>query len=590
MQIKQKEWEDTLSEEIKTNKLKIKNIKYIGEQNTRCITVSNSDGLYVTDNKIITHNSPSTLLCQFLCSYSLKKSSELLLEPFFNILSAAPFYERIHSREKMVQANEEYNHMEHIDKIFYTTASPTSELSFAGGSNIKLGSNPQSLIGATICSIVFSELGWFFKAGKSSEYVMELYTKGKSRIDSRLHGSYFGRTIVDSSPSSTDNAIDHYIVFDAPRSEKSYIVKGAIWEYAPENYSFDRTFKVYIGGAGIPPRIIDSTNADLLNDERYKSKIIEVPESERTFFKEDIVEALKDRAGIPAGNSNMLITNYDNLEMMFKYNLKNIYECIHAPSELSPSRLIFNQVKDTFFRSKANKYEFYYKPNIPRCIAVDQSYSTDMTGISMCHVERFMDTGELIYVVDFTIAIAPTKDSHINLDAIRCFIEELRDLGNLRIEAVGFDSFQSEPAMQHLDRSGFKVKKVSADKSMDPYMNMISLMNSGRIAVGKNIFLKNNLKSLSIINKKSKMKVDHDTSREVVTVAKDHSWANSPLGMYSKDISDSMVDAIELCRTEFPIAEEQWWGPIKEEDLTPVVERSKAEANLKRFLNNFNLK
>ena len=585
-----------------------------------CIETDGEDHLFLCNDYIVTHNSyltvlinlyfavrltymrdpwklyglnPSSLIVQFLCSYSLKKSSELLLEPFRNILESASgstgIFEKIHTREKMIQLNEEIKQTGHIDKIYYTTASPTSELEFAGGPSIKLVSNPQGLLGVSAIGISYSELAFFTQAGKSPEYIMELYNKGKQRVDSRFHQAYNSFTILDSSPNSLDNAIDHYINYDAPKDSSNMIVRGAMWETRKELYDFSHTFKVYVGGAGSAPKIL-SDNDPLLFDDRYTNKIIDVPESERQFFVDDIVNAIKDRAGIPSGSAGSLISNYDKLEQMFKYNLKNIYECIHAPSELSPSRLIFNQVKDTFFRNKANKYEFYYKPNIPRCIAVDQSYSTDMTGISMCHVERFMDTGELIYVVDFTIAIAPTKDSHINLDAIRCFIEELRDIGNLRIEAVGFDSFQSEPAMQHLDRAGFKVKKVSADKSMDPYMNMISLMNSGRIAVGKNIFLKNNLKSLSIINKKSKMKVDHDTSREVVTVAKDHSWSNSPLGMYSKDISDSMVDAIELCRTEFPIAEEQWWGPIKEEDLTPVIEKSKAEANLRKFMSNFNLK
>lgn len=423
----------------------------------------------------------------------------------------------------------------------------------------------------------------------SPDYIMELYNKGKSRVDSRFHGAYESKVLLDSSPNDLSNPIDQYIWNEAAKNPKTYRVVGSMWKWMPENYNFDKTFKVYVGSAGSPPRILDN-NDPIIFDEKYSSKIIDVPESERTFFKEDIVESLKDRAGVPSGSSNTFISDYSKLEQMFQYNLKNIYECINAPAELSPGRLIFNQIKDTFFKSKANRYEFYYKPNIPRCIAVDQSYSTDMTGISMCHVERFMDTGELIYVVDFTIAIAPTKDSHINLEAIRCFIEELRDVGNMRIQAVGFDSFQSEPSIQHLKREGFEVKKVSADKSMDPYLNMVSLMNSGRIAVGKNIFLKNNLKSLSVVNKKTKMKIDHDTSREVVTTSKDHSWSTSPLGMYSKDISDSMVDAIELCRQEFPIAEEQWWGPIKEEDLTPVIERTNAEKNLKKFMNNMGLK
>lgn len=114
--------------------------------------------------------SPASILCQFLCSYSLKKSSELLLEPFNAMLEASPFFERVHSREKMVKANEEYNHMEHIDRIYYTTASPTSELAFAGGSNIKLVSNPQGLLGASVVSAVLSEIAFFIDAGKALYY------------------------------------------------------------------------------------------------------------------------------------------------------------------------------------------------------------------------------------------------------------------------------------------------------------------------------------------------------------------------------------------------------------------------------------
>lgn len=124
--------------------------------------------------------SPSSLLTQFLCSYSLKKSSELLLEPFNAILESSPFFEKIHARDKMVQANEEYKRMEHIDKIFYTTAAPTSELSFAGGCNIKLTSNPNGLLGCSIVSIVLSELSFFSDAGKALDLNTPILLKDRS--------------------------------------------------------------------------------------------------------------------------------------------------------------------------------------------------------------------------------------------------------------------------------------------------------------------------------------------------------------------------------------------------------------------------
>lgn len=538
---------------------------------------------------------PASMICAFLISYSLKKSSELLLEPFLAMLESSNFFEKVRTREKMALAEEDYKHMETIDRIFYTTASPTSELSFTGGSNIKLTSSPAGLLGTSPYLCSFSEISFFYLAGKTSEYVMELVNKGKSRVDSRYHNCYGSGIIIDSSPDSLNNAIDHYIWYDAPKDPRNYIVNGSMWKWSPENYDLTQTFKVYIGGQGNPPRILEEDDPLLENSEN-NPKIIEVPESERQFFKDDIVEALKDRAGIPSGSANSLIYDYGKIEAIFNNGLRNMYEDIHAPAEMNPDGLIWNQIKDTFFKYRAGEYEFYYKPRIPRCVAVDQSYATDMMGISMGHVERYLDTGELIYVVDFTIAISPQKDSKSNLEAIRSFIRDLKYKGHLNIAAVGFDSFESQTTIQNLEREGFNVKKVSTDKSMDPYLNMLALINSGRIAVGRNIFLKNNLKSLNVVGgstgkgRTKKLKIDHDDSREVIKVSGDHKWETSPLGMYSKDISDSMVDMIELCRSEFPIAEEQWWGPIKQEDFSSGKEREIAEKKLNSFLSKMGIR
>lgn len=545
--------------------------------------------------------SPASILCQFLCSYSLKKSSELLLEPFNAMLEASPFFERVHSREKMVKANEEYNHMEHIDKIYYTTASPTSELAFAGGSNIKLVSNPQGLLGASVVSAVLSEISFYVDAGKSYDYVMRMWNDCIGRVNSRMKGNYFGRVILDSSPNDLNNPIDRYVCYDAPRDPSAYIVKGAMWEWNPEEYDFSETFKIYLGGQGNPPRILEE--GDALLESENNPKIIEIPMWRKNdsvpmirYFKDDLVKSIKDMAGVPSGSANSLIYDYDKIEAIFNNGLRNMYEDIHVPAEMNPDGLIWNQIKDTFFKYRAGEYEFYYKPRIPRCVAVDQSYATDMMGISMGHVERYLDTGELIYVVDFTIAISPQKDSKSNLEAIRSFIRDLKYKGHLNIAAIGFDSFESQTTIQNLEREGFNVKKVSTDKSMDPYLNMLALINSGRIAVGRNIFLKNNLKSLNVVGgstgkgRTKKLKIDHDDSREVIKVSGDHKWETSPLGMYSKDISDSMVDMIELCRSEFPIAEEQWWGPIKQEDFSSGKEREVAEKKLNSFLSKMGIR
>lgn len=110
---------------------------------------------------------PATNLVQLLISYSLKKSSELLLEPYLQILAASPFFEKVHTKEGMVKAQAEFAENEEVTKIYYTTASPTSALEFSGNLKIKLASSVQGLLGLSVISAVLSELAFFIDAGKA---------------------------------------------------------------------------------------------------------------------------------------------------------------------------------------------------------------------------------------------------------------------------------------------------------------------------------------------------------------------------------------------------------------------------------------
>lgn len=555
-----------------------------------CIETDDSERLFLTDNYIVTHNSylstlitlyistcvslmrspwkyfglnPATQLCQLLCSYSIKKSSELLLEPYFSMLENSPFFEKVRSREGMVKKNEEFIHLDKIDKLYYTTASPSSDITFSSGVNIKCVSSLQSTLGLSVLSACLSELAFFDLAGKSSDYIMQFYNDVKSRINTRMKGNYWGKSILDSSPNDLNNAIDDYIINKAPNDPSNYIVKGSMWEWEPEDFDMSQTFKVYSGGRGNPPRILED-NDILLKDpnESNKEKIIDIPLSLKQYFVDDLVKSLKDRAGIPSGSADNLIYDYSLLEKgMFNNSLKNIYSNIYADSKLSPNGLIWNKVSDVFFKNKAGQYEFYYKPYIPRCIGVDLSINHDLSAISCSHVEKYGDTGDNIYVIDFTIVICP-EDSNgkVNIEAVKCFIEDLKEKGHMLIEAVSFDSFQSETSIQSLDRFNIPVEKISVDRSMDPYLHFISLINSKRVVCGRNIFLKNNLKSLHIIHPKKKggkPKVDHDNSHKQV-VNGDSNWDTSQLGCFGKDCSDAVCQSIELNKNHFSVASDTW--------------------------------
>ena len=416
----------------------------------------------------------------------------------------------------------------------------------------------------------------------SSEWIMNFYNSGKARIKSRLHGDYYGRSILDSSPNDRDNAIDAYILKDARKDKTNYIVEGSMWKWDPERYGKEQTFKVFIGATGQPPKILNPGDPLLVDASISPDKIIDVPVSLRQDFENDVIKSLKDCAGIPSGSVHSLITDYSKIERMFTTGLRNVYTGVSAPAEVSPVDLIWNQVVDKFFIKKGYRYEFYYKPFLPRVVAVDQSYSTDVTCISMGHIERYKETGDNIFVIDFTIPIIPAKNSKVNLEAIRVFIEDLRRKGNIVLEAVGFDQFQSEVTMQNLRRDEFLVERISSDKTMDPYMNMSALMSAGRIVVGKNIFLKNNLKSLEFTRSKrgGKSKIDHDSSKAGITFSADESWETSPMGLYAKDVSDAVVGVIELCRKHFKTSEEVWWDSPEEMEANSIQSREAAKSKV----------
>ena len=309
----------------------------------------------------------------------------------------------------------------------------------------------------------------------------------------------------------------------------------------------------------------------------------------KQFFIDDLPKALKDRAGIPSGASDNIITDYKIIEDMFDNNLRNIYTGINAPSNLSPQHLIWDKIKDIFFKKKANDYEYYYLPKIPRVISVDQSYATDITSISMAHIERLGDTGDNMYVVDFTIAIVPTTEG-VNLEAIRCFIEDLKYTGHININCISFDQFQSETTIQNLKRSGFDVEKLSVDSSTGPYLDMLSLMNRGQIKVGKNIFLKNNLKCLHMTSTKSgKAKIDHDASRAQV-ISGDDSWDKSFIGYFGKDVSDSVAASIALCSSKFTVPQVNWGGGPLETKPNDSSDRLSAKVKTMAMLESFGLK
>ena len=492
--------------------------------------------------------SPATIIAIALISFSMDKASETLLEPMMEILDATDKFEQCKTVDSFRKKEKEYG----IHKFVWTTASPTSVLMFNNGIRYKLLSDPAKLLGVTFISSIMSELSFFKEKGFSDDYVWRILQKSKGRITSRFDDNkdtYLARTILDSSPNDMDTKLDTYIWQEAPKDKSNFIVKGSMWEWQSHKFTKPDAFKIHLGNAASPPR--------LLNPSEYSSydptEILSVPDNDSGEYlalaEQDIIEFLKDIAGIPAGTPDKLIHDKGIIEKMFTTRLRNRLTCAFANYTDEPRGLLWNDIKNEFFIAlKDNHYQFYRYPAAPRYIAIDQSISGDTTGFTMLHVENEMGTGRPIYVVDFTLPIVPKK-SRINLDAIKHLIKDLRDKGRIPIRMVGFDHFESEGTFQFLERENIPAEKLTVDGTMGPYITLINLMNQGQVKAGKNIFLKNNFHSLYI--KKSERtgykKVDH-YSGKISDAYGNTDWNMSDLGKNAKDVSDTLAAAVFLAQ------------------------------------------
>lgn len=482
---------------------KIKSIKYIGKEECQCIKVSAKDEMYVTDEKILTHN--------------------------------------------------------------------------------------------TIIYCAMSEIAWWRQAGWTNEQIKRFFDKACQRVDSRMNGNYLGRYVIDSSPFSMESPIDKWIWETAIADPKWYCVLGSKWDYFknefPEFYdkngneihNWDVAFQVYKGGKSEPPKTLQGEEEAALYDPldliwcpKHDIKTSGITNLESVALQ-NTTEFLRDWAGIPAGSADRIFAEGRLVEAIFDNGLRNIYTAIVADADDEPEHLIWNQIKDQFFINFNNTYLFYREPNVKRVIAIDQSISGDATAITMSHWEyvrdKEKDETKNVVVVDFNIVIIP-KGKKINLDAIRYFLLDLIDMGNINIGMVNFDSFQSETTKQALRRRNIPVDYISADKKNEPYQSLIDYITHERFFAGKNIFLKNNLRSIHWTKRDSgSTKVDHFNGK-IVNESDDTNWDTSQLGVNAKDVADTCAECLTmLLKNDIEFAPTTEWVNTKDLEKGSVKQR-----------------
>lgn len=586
----------------------IKSITYSGKKQCKCISLNDPNGLFYSGD-LITHNSTFTMMsllyvaCLYalmrdpwkffskakttifaitLCAVTITKAKEIYEEPIRQLIESADFWKQCRTHSEMM---EEEKHLQECDEVEYIPWKNGNQVSvFNTGNNLqwKVISSANSLLGVNILFGCMTEITFFLEAGKgwTEQKIFNFFSKLKERISNRFQNAYLARMILDSSPSTLEDPIQNYMTYDAPKLEESFIWKGARWELYPEEFpdycdienkgtleqkvvkvrnNYDVAFQLYKGGNGKPPVACENpAEASQYNP----ADLIWCPKKQYTkngtanFLqkaKDNPIEFMKDWAGLPAGTPDRLFYRDDWIEECFNNGLKNQYGAIVALANEEPEHLIWNQIWPRFFQKLINKYKFYYEPDLPRTVSVDLSKAKDCTGIAMSHVEldpQRIDehTGRPlpVYVTDFTIVLVP-KGGHINMDAVKYFIHDLKYLGNINLRHVSFDGWQSDAARQYLKRDGIAVDYVSVDTNNEPYYNFYDLVTHGRYNCGKNIFVKNNMKSLHEVRRvrTGSVKIDHFEG-PLNYDWEDGTWESCTAGINAKDATDAIVGSLYL--------------------------------------------
>jgi hypothetical protein len=464
-----------------------------------------------------------------------------------------------------------------VKYIAWRPAGASSVITTSGNLSWKQISSAGSLLGMQILAGAMTEITFFLEAGRgwTGERLLNFTSALRQRILNRFKNNYYARFILDSSPSNLEDPIQDWITNEARKNPENLVWTGARWDLYPwefpnfidynketreikKSYNFDVAFKLYKGGNGKPPMVLENeAEAALFEDQDsiWCPKLQVAKQGSTNYLnvaKENPIRFMQDFAGIPAGQADRLFYQANWIDDCFDNHLKNIYGSVTALAQDEPEHLIWNQIKPFFFHTILNRNYFYYEPNLPRVISVDQSKSKDCTCIAMSHVERDPERVDehtkqsiKVIVTDFTIVLVP-KGGMINLDAIRYFIRDLRQLGGINVKHVSFDGYQSEPTKQFLERQGFTVDWVSVDMSNEPYFTFYDLVLHNRYFCGKNIFMKNNMKSLYQSRRKrtNTMKIDHFPGALTYDFTGD--WTIDIAGSNAKDCCDAVTGNIEL--------------------------------------------
>ena len=491
-----------------------------------------------------------TKLAIYLISFNYDKTNELYLSPLFKMMEVSPKFHGVKFQDQVLKKQRELG----IDTIVYSKASISGEITLASGLQLQTGNDDAlAFVGANILCAFVSEISfWLENAGATEERIFRLYTDLRSRIKATVGDQYLALLFLDTSANMKDSLIEKHILEELQYKDYVYFNWQNRWEANDKECKIwkktKETFKVCTGAGNIPAKIINNPEEekDIPSD-----LIVNVPIDFYDEFKTNLLKSIKDIIGRPTISENKFIQDIKLIDNLFNnQTLENVEGLLIADASSMPEELLWNQLKYKFFYKQTDTENDLWKikraPVEKRYIGLDNATSTkgDLMGICVLHKEWSVKKSCVVYVIDFCFGVAGF-DSGINLEAPPYLALDLISKGEVCVQSMGADTFESKGQQQFLDRNNVKLIRQSVDTDVNPYQFFLTCLVNENIKAGKNIFLKNNLQALMRTKSKSgKERIDHN---KVTTENKyNGDFEKSTCGIFAKDISDGVCQALWL--------------------------------------------
>lgn len=507
--------------------------------------------------------STGTSLALYLVCFKYDKTRQLLLRDLIGLMRRSPRFRRFVFQRQVLEQQDKLGR----EYVAWSTASSAgAELTLASGLQVILSNDdPNELLGMDILQMHVCEISFFIKsAGATEEEIFELYAKGLRRIRGTVgRAGRLSFVYLDTSANNSQSTIERFILDELQGQPDVFFRWRNQWECRPylfPIYNGDKdpsrkgeTFQLIVGSGNIPAKIVESEK-DLMG---VPEDLIEnVPIDAKNDFEMDLLGATNDIAGRPTVGRAKFISNFDVIERMFDRTLWNIEGGVVADAKAPAELLLWSAVVENLFaKYDGRTWRLKRSAKEPRVIGLDYAYSKagDYLGAAMLHPEWSRGLNLVVWVTDFCFPIMPGENG-INLQAVQEFVGDLRSLGGVDLRGAALDRFQSEQFRQNMERIGQKVFVQSVDKTVEPYSHLRHLLLGGKIKMGRNAYVKNNLDSLYSTSTKpgGPEKIDHSKARSTGSdkpkIARIYNgqWDRSDFGRHAKDASDALCQGAYL--------------------------------------------